>query len=181
MITKKPHSEETPQKDWGTLKRLNFRTGEFELIPLKGDFNEIKDLFDSFDDDPENEGQTMVLLDEWGREVPDPRPMVVEVKELTTEQKIFNQYVLAHNKAALELQNLPWDMSTPEKAKAVINDLLNLDMPEQEMEFISSYETLEMAEDYPELPPQLDPAPAPAPAPEPDPTPAPTPDPEPKT
>jgi len=116
-------------------------------------------------------------LDEYGREIPDPRPQVVDVKPLTQEQKVLNQFIMAHNKAALELQNLPWDMSTPEKARESMAEMLNLDMPEEQAEFISNYEVIEMAQDYPQLPDQvLEPAPEPEPAAEPAPEPAPSPE-----
>jgi hypothetical protein len=138
----------------------------FIECPEKIDPEETKAYYDSADE----EGRYVLpQLDKVGREIPDPRPLVVEVKPLTKEQKIFNQFVAAHNKAVLERDNLlqyglDLDFTTPETAKASIDALLDLDMPDEVAEFVSEYEYIPMAEDWPELPP-VDPQPAPPPVP----------------
>jgi hypothetical protein len=88
-------------------------------------------------------------LDQVGREIPDPRPIVVDSTPLSMEQKVLNQFIAAHNRAVLERDNLPWDTSSPEALAATIRDVLNMDMPDDEIEMISQYEYMPMAEDYP--------------------------------
>ena len=164
------------------MKKFRSASKEFIEVPFKDDPDAIKDAFDLFDDD----GFPVPSQDEYGREIIDPRPMVVEVEELSLEQKKFNQLVLAHNKAVIEKTNLAtsfgWDFSTPEKAKASLAEMLNLDMPDEQAEMFSAYEFVDLAQDYPTLPdpepqpvnstgkraddPTVDAPPAPAPAPE---------------
>ena len=150
------------KKEPKMIEKLDLKTGLKVELPFKEDPDVVLEDVKAIEEvtkKPYNGA-----IDEYGREIPDPRPMVVDVKPLTMEQKIFNQFLMAHNKAKLELENLPWDMSTPEKAKQAMEDMLNLDMPDETAEFISNYEVMEMAQDWPELPPQVqnaEPAPSP--------------------
>jgi hypothetical protein len=154
MSTKKPKM----------LQRLSVKLKQFIKIPLKTPVDEVKSMVESLESTTKEPFKG--ALDEFGREIVDPRPVVVEVRPLTQEQKIWNQFAIAQQKAAIEYENLPWDLSTPEKVKEVMKELLNFDMPEDEMEFVSQYETIGMAEDYNPIeakmdtPPPQDPAPA---------------------
>jgi hypothetical protein len=160
-----------------TKKWKNFRTGQILDIPAKSDPEALIDQIEEYEKETGKEWPGG--MDAYGREIIDPRPMVVESKPLTMEQKILNQFIIANNKAMIERENLPWDMSTPEAVQNTLREVLDLDMPEDEAEFISAYTVLPMAQDYPSMPegpgPQVgskgDPPADPTPEPEPDPAP----------
>ena len=116
-------------------KRFNLKTGQWENIPFKLDPEEVQSDIEAEEDEikasqknPDPDPIYQTRMDNYGREVIDPRPIQVEVKELTQEQKIWNQFVAANNKAALEFENLPeaWDFSTPEAAAKTLEDILEM-------------------------------------------------------
>ena len=144
-------------------KRFNVKTKQFEEIDFKLDPTIVLEAIEA-----DEAAQKAALpkkspltakyeggLDEYGREIPDPRPVVVETKPLTKEQKVMNQFILAHNKAVLERDNLPYDFSTPEAARESIKEMLDLDMEMEVPEFISDYEYMPMAENWDEVYPQV--------------------------
>jgi hypothetical protein len=140
------------------LQRFNFLKKVFEDIPFKSDPVALKKDVNALEEaankgkkktDPKFEFQGGI--DEYGREIPDPRKKIVEEKKLTMEQRVFNQFVQAHNKAVLEKDNLgaSFDLSSPEKVKETIKELWNLDMPDENAEWLSKYEVVPLAEDWP--------------------------------
>jgi hypothetical protein len=140
------------------LNRFNFLLKKMVEIPFKNDPVELKKevqaLEDSINKGKKKTDQKYEFqggLDEHGREIPDPRKKVVEEKKLTMEQRVFNQFVQAHNKAVLERDNLPgnFDLSTPEKVKQTIKEMWDLDMPDENSQWLSQYEVIPLAEDWP--------------------------------
>ena len=146
------------------LKKFRQALGGWIDVPLKDDPKETKafvetveeaikkeqkSLYEKVPDDPTFTYQGS--LDELGREIPDPRVIVEDVKPLTQDQKILNQFIKMHNRAAIEKENLPWKMDTKEDVQKAVKEAFDLDMPEEEAEFISQYEVMPMAQDWPDL------------------------------
>ena len=136
----KPHSEENPQKEWLPLTKLRSKVKAFIDVAFKRDVDEVISEIEKDEEVKQKTNPDYYYsggLDEHGREIPDPRPVVAEVKPLTMEQKIINQLIVAHNKAAIERSNLPpeWDLSDPEQMR----EILDLDIPDEGF----NYEELE--------------------------------------